>query len=205
MNQRDERTSELFTRLAGDGTSERISIGEITEGLGDRGFGILLCLWALPNLIPIPGISTPFGLLIAMTAGQMVLGHHQPWLPRSILKRSVARSEVRRIMEQARPYIERLERYSRPRFEIMRRGLVERLLGLFVVTLGIVLALPIWGGNLLPAIAVAIIGIGLMEQDGIAVLAGCAMGVFSLIVIASIIGTALYVLVWVWHSMGMGL
>jgi len=205
MNQRDERTSELFTRLAGDGASERISIGAITEDLGDRGFGILLCLWALPSLIPIPGISTPFGLLIAVTAGQMALGHHQPWLPRFILRRSVARGEIRRLVEQARPYIERLERYSRPRLEIMRRGLAERLLGLFVVTLGLVLALPIWGGNMLPAIAVAIIGIGLMERDGIAVLAGCAMGVFSLVVIASIIGAALYVLVRVWQSMELGL
>jgi hypothetical protein len=86
----------------------------------------------------------------------------------------------------------------------MRRGPVERLLGFFVVVLGVVLALPIWGGNLLPAIAVAIIGVGLMERDGIAVSAGFAVGVFSLIVVAGIIGTAIYVLVRAWQSMGLG-
>lgn len=205
MTQRDERTSKLLARIAGEGDSERIDIRAITENLGDRGFGVLLCLWALPSLIPLPGISTPFGLLIVMTAGQMMLGHHQPWLPNFILNRSIARSEFRRLVEQAQPYIERLERYSRPRFEIMRRGLIERLLGIFLVILGAMLALPIWGGNMFPAIAVAIIGIGLMERDGIAVLAGLAIGVASLIIVASIIGAALFVLVRVWHSMGIGL
>ncbi|MFO0995828.1 MAG: exopolysaccharide biosynthesis protein [Alphaproteobacteria bacterium] len=202
MNEHDERTSALLARLARNGDSERISIGMITDDLGDRGFGMLLCLWALPNLIPIPGISTPFGLLIVMTAGQMVLGRHRPWLPAVILARSFERSEFRRVIERARPHIEWLERYSRPRFEIMRRGLVERLLGLFIVVLGIALALPVWGGNFFPGIAVAIMGVGLFERDGIAVSAGVVVGILSLVIVASLIGTALYILVRIGQSLG---
>jgi hypothetical protein len=51
-----------------------------------------------------------------------------------------------------------------------------------------VLTAPIPFGNWLPAFAIAIIGLALVEKDGVAVLIGLAIGVIGLIVVSAVIG-----------------
>ncbi len=46
------RTSDAFRALKTIGTGDRISLGELTAALGDRGFGLLVLIFALPNIIP---------------------------------------------------------------------------------------------------------------------------------------------------------
>ncbi len=200
-----ERTSEILLRLAEDTAAERIAMADLAERLGDRGFGVLLCLWALPCAIPIPGLSTPFGLLIVLTGIQMILGLARPWLPGFILSQSVARADFNRIIAKALPHIARLERYCRPRWRFAAGGIAERLLGVLMVGLGLILTLPILGGNLLPAIAIVIMALGIIEYDGLAVLIGFITSIVSVIVVGAIIGTALAVFVGFFRAIGIDL
>lgn len=193
MRLHHERTSIVLRDIAEKGDPEdRLSFATLVERLGDRGFGILLFLWALPNMIPIPGISTPFGLLIVITAGQMVMGRHRPWLPRSVLGRSIRRADFKRMTDKALPYLERFERYCKPRWTVVPQGVAERMVGLFLVVLGLVLILPIWGGNLPPAIAVAVIALGLIETDGVMVMAGTVIGLIALAIVGLILSMGFY-------------
>lgn len=193
MRLHHERTSIVLRDIAEKGDPEdRLSFATLVERLGDRGFGILLFLWALPNMIPIPGISTPFGLLIVITAGQMVMGRHRPWLPRSVLGRSIQRADFKRMTDKALPYLERFERYCKPRWTVVLQGVAERMVGLFLVVLGLVLILPIWGGNLPPAIAVAVIALGLIETDGVMVMAGTVIGLIALAIVGLILSMGFY-------------
>lgn len=193
MRLHHERTSTLLRRFADEGDpGDWLTLGTLVERLGDRGFGVLLFLWALPNMIPIPGISTPFGLLTVLTASQMVLGRARPWLPKTLLDRGVRRGDFKRMTDRALPYLERFERYCKPRWSVVPQGLAERLVGLVLIVLGLVLMLPIWGGNLPPGIAVALIALGLIETDGVMVVAGVVAAAIALAVVALILGTGFY-------------
>ena len=52
------RTSELLREFALSLTGERVSIGDIVTALGDRGLGVLIAIFALPNILP---STVPFG------------------------------------------------------------------------------------------------------------------------------------------------
>jgi hypothetical protein len=56
--------------------------------------------------------------------------------------------------------------------------------------LALVLSLPIPFGNLLPAFAIALMALGLLEEDGVCVLAGLVVAAISLTVVAGVIGMA---------------
>ena len=55
---RPTRTSDLLREFARSLTSDRVSLAEIVAGLGDRGLGVLIAIFALPNILP---SAVPFG------------------------------------------------------------------------------------------------------------------------------------------------
>ena len=63
-----------------------ISISEVARAVGEKGFGMLLVVFSLPSALPVPapGYSTPFGLVMALIALQMVCGRRDVWLPYKI-------------------------------------------------------------------------------------------------------------------------
>ena len=59
------RTSALLRDFAMSLTGERVSVGEIVAALGDRGIGVLIAIFALPNILP---STVPFGNVVTDTA-----------------------------------------------------------------------------------------------------------------------------------------
>jgi hypothetical protein len=64
------------------------------------------------------------------------------------------------------------EAVSRPRLYFLTGGFGQGMIGLACVFLSAVLVLPIFGGNLIPAVAIAFFSLGVMQRDGLAVLLG---------------------------------
>jgi hypothetical protein len=73
---RHEKTSEIVARIARDNRSDTISIGQLLEALKDRGFGVIIILFALPNAI-VP-IAWVLGAPILIFAIQLILGSKKP-------------------------------------------------------------------------------------------------------------------------------
>lgn len=182
---RAPRTSDILLDLARTFPRERVQLHDIGALLGNRSFGFLLLIFALPNTLPlgIPGLSTLTGIPLALVALQMLLGMPAPYLPGWLAKRSIRRHDFRRLIERAAPWLAKLERLMQPRWLMLTNLWGERVLGTFCFVLAVVLALPIPFGNLLPAIAVVVIALGLIEKDGVLVGAGVAVGAASLIVV----------------------
>ncbi|MFC7331916.1 exopolysaccharide biosynthesis protein [Rhodocista pekingensis] len=171
----------MLTALLSSAGPDRVSIGELIDGLGDRAFGVLILLCALPNCIPgPPGVSTVTGLPILLFALQLLVGGDRPWLPRSLRNRSFSRADLLGVVRRADPWLRRLERLSRPRLPALVAGWAERAAGFVVFLLAVILILPIPLGNLFPAIAIAVIAVALMEQDGAALLVGYTCAVLSM-------------------------
>jgi hypothetical protein len=187
--QRPRRTSHLLRDFVTSHPEPRISLGVLRDALGDRGFGVLLFIFALPNLVPvnIPLLSAVLGLPLVLLAAQLTYGRHKPWFPRWLTERSFPREGFANVVLRSLPYLEGAERLLRPRLTVLLSWTGERLIGLAILILALVLFLPIPFANWLPACAIAIIGLAIVEKDGLAVLAGLAVGVASLAVAAAVV------------------
>jgi len=171
------RTSEILMSLAAHG-GERLTVGDILAVLRDRAFALLVVLLGLPNCLPMPPpIPLVCGLLLALVAAQLVAGRPAPWLPRSLLHRSIRQHDVVRAVDRAAPIFRRLERWSRPRITVLDTALAMRFIGVLLLTLalGLLVAAP-FVGQIPVGFAVCLVGLGLVERDGLVVLAGLAVG-----------------------------
>lgn len=156
-------------------SSERLSLAEVVRQLDDQARGILIILFALPNLIPsVPGTSAVTGLPLVFLCVQMAL-QRPPWLPRFLSDRSISRLWLEAILDKAQPWILRVERLIRPRLSILTTGPAEQFLGLLGVILSLTVMLPIPLGNALPALALICLSLGLIGRDGVWVLTGLFM------------------------------
>lgn len=183
------RTSQLLREFLAGETGPRITLGALRDALGDRGFGVLLFIFALPNLVPvnIPLLSAVLGLPLVLLAAQLSYGRHKPWFPDWLTDQTFSRQGFAAVVTRALPYLERAERLLRPRLTVLLSWTGERLIGIAILILALVLALPIPFANWLPACAIAIIALAIVEKDGVAVLIGLVVGVLSLIVAATVV------------------
>lgn len=193
--------STLLLDFAANFSAERVRVRDITESLGQRSFGFILLIFALPNSLPIlgiPGVSTITGLPMLFVAIQMALGHKRVYLPRWIADSSLASADFHSLINKVVPWLRRIEKLMKPRIPLLTQGNAERWLGAFCVVLAFLLVLPIPLGNLLPALGILFIALGLIESDGICVLTGMALGIASWALLGGlvwvIIQTALAVL-----------
>jgi hypothetical protein len=179
------KISELLTEFATARKDGRVSMGELADAFDERAFGVLMLILSLPNAVglgAIPGLSTVFGVPQIFLALQMAAGREDPWLPRWLAKRSISGADFMTMVEKAMPHLLRAERTLRPRHEMLTSRTAERLVGVLCVILGVIVSLPIPLGNQPPAVAIAVISLGLIEQDGVFVGAGVGIGFLAIAV-----------------------
>ncbi len=185
-----KRVSEILADIARSGDGDGLELHEILAVMGERAYGVMMLVLSLPNAIglgAIPGMSTIFGVPQMVLAMQMIVGRKQLWLPRALLDRSIPRRDFVRVVDKAMPHLERVERFLRPRWEYLAEGAAEPLLGVAFLILAIVVSLPIAFGNQPPAVAMALLALGMIERDGVFVLAGLIGGVIALVVASTVV------------------
>lgn len=178
----NRKTSELLAAVAHEADGPSVTLADFADHLRERSFGLLLLVFAILGWIPIlpPGVASIFGLAILLLAGQMVLGRVQPWLPHWIARRGVNCEAFARLVTRITPALLRLERVTRPRLPILTSAKAERLVAGFVMLLALVICVPLPMTNAFPALAVAILAIALIQQDGLLTLLGILAGVAAL-------------------------
>ena len=154
----------------------------------NRAFGMLFLLFGIPNCLPMPpGVPVVCGIIIALIAAQMVMGRDQLWLPNWLASKSFARTDLRRIVARAEPWIHRLERVAKPRLHLFADARSRRIIGAAGVALGLALVLPIpIIGNIPLGLPICVLGLGIVERDGVIILAGYAATMLGLAVTAGL-------------------
>lgn len=176
--------SEVLQEVA-DLPSEHITVAELVDRFGGRAMGALLLLFGLLCLLPLPpGGTTIFGLPLLLLAPQLVIGRHAPWLPQKVRLRRVPLDDVRGRLPRLVRWLKRVEAVSQPRLTFLFGSVGERAIGVVCTVLAFVLILPIWGGNILPALAVVVLSLALILKDGILALLGYALVAVSGAVLA---------------------
>jgi hypothetical protein len=166
------------------GEGERVSFREILTGLRHRAFGFTMLIFALPCCLPMPpGIPTICGIALTIIALNLMAARRRLWLPAAIADKSLARADLRRIVDRLLPTMQRLERVCRPRLAALTEPPGKVLIGLVVLALGLVMILPIpFLGNMPPGAAAAVIALGVTERDGLVVLVGLVVSAVAIAV-----------------------
>lgn len=181
-----DRLSQILPRLA-EGEEARISLGDIVTRLDSRAHTTLLVLFALPNVLPaIPGTSAITGMPLVYLALQLTLGQ-RPWLPSFIANRTFSRAGLATVMDQAKPWLERSERFLHPRLGALTRGRMERVIGILTLILAIAVVLPIPFGNMIPALGIIFFSLGLMEEDGLWIIAGFLTMISGAVILSTLL------------------
>jgi hypothetical protein len=189
-----ESAFDLIRAVVTASTTERIPMAAFVSAFSERGFGLLLLAFALPNCIPAPpAVLSIFGVPVLLIGIQMLLKLEQPWLPKWVLTKSIPRAGLANGMTKAAKRIRWVEALFKPRLDVVFDIISERILGLFVLVFAISIIMPLPGTNFIPAIGCAVIGLALVERDGLAcligLLIGCAGLVFTSFVLAALWGT----------------
>jgi hypothetical protein len=175
------KVSQIISDLAAS-SKPYVKLADLLAVLDERAFGVLMLILSLPNAVglgAIPGLSTVFGVPQIFVALQMIVGAQRPWLPDFVLQRSITMTDFRTMVEKSQPHLLRFEKLLRPRLTVMSAKLVERLLGLVLLLLSIIVALPIPFANQPPAIAQGLISLGLIERDGVVILIGLGVAMVA--------------------------
>lgn len=192
----------VLFHLAHDSTRTRVSVADLLQCLGDRAIGALMFIFAAPNILPVPpGVSAILGAPLIFLAAQLMLGL-RPWLPSLVLKRSLTREDFATLTRRIVPWLVKAERLLRPRYGALARAPMEYLVGAVCLLLSLVLVLPIPLGNALPALAISLMALGVLERDGLWILAGLMASVVATTVVSGVVfalvKAALYLLQQLW-------
>lgn len=178
---RDHSLSQDLTEIFAAGEGD-VTLRELLAKTDHKSFGFFFVLLGLPIALPAtpPGLSTPFGFLLGALALQVVLGRDTPWLPPQLLDRKMKRGSQKFIgwMTKVLRFFERL---LRPRLSFLYHDKVFRyFLGPVALLSAVVLSFPFPLTNSLPALAIFLIGLGMLEEDGLAGLAGVVVAMAGL-------------------------
>lgn len=167
-----KKLSEILVELAADKSRERIALGELLDVLQGRAFGALMLIFAFPNILPSPpGLAAILGLPLVFLSARMAMGRG-PWLPGFIARRSLPRESFATVFDRATPWVERAERMLRHRLAVLTWGPSQQVLGGVCLMLSLLLMLPVPFGNMAPSVAICLIALGVLERDGVWVIAG---------------------------------
>ena len=179
--------AEILVSLAADTTRQRVSVADLVTAMQDRAFGALMLIFAMPNALPTPpGTSAILGAPLVFLAAQLTFGM-KPWLPKIIANRSMARSDFAAMIGKAAPWIAWAEKLLKPRLVVLARPPAEYVIGAVCLLMATILFLPIPLGNMLPALAICLFSLGLLERDGVWVLAGLATSVVASILVSGVV------------------
>jgi hypothetical protein len=177
---------------------EHLTVGELVDKAAEAGFGFLIGILTL-IAIPFFGLSTPFGLAIALIGCQMVLGRTQPWLPKRARRRALSMKMLDRVAGMLARRTRWLARSTRRRWEPLIRPRVIGF-GVLLLALALALPLPIPGSNLVFLIPIFIYAVGLLERDGAWIAIGHVCCLIDIALLFAFGRTVLMVLeqIWAW-------
>lgn len=159
---------------------EPITLGALAELHGASLPGSLLVMMAVPCVLPVPGVGNVLGVAMMLMALAMWRGDAWTALPARVSRLQLSAPMARRLLRLLGRVYRLAERCARQRWSGLAELRPRTWLAPTLALMGGVIFLPLPFGNVLPAIAVAVLGVGVACRDGIAVLSAAALALVSL-------------------------
>lgn len=169
--------------------ADKVTLFEIKTALHERGFAILIMIFALPlSFIPVPpGFTVILSIPLILFSLQLLLGFNSPWLPKWLEEKSFQRSTLALMVEKTSPALEKIENFMKPRMSFIFYGPGEKILSIVMLLCAILIAIPLPFTHFIPAMGMTLISLGIMNKDGLLSILGVLVSLcgllFTLIII----------------------
>jgi len=164
---------------------DRVRVGDMLEAIGKRSFGPFLLLPALIDISPvgsIPGLPTLLGVMIAITAFQLLIGRDHLWLPGFIANRSRKSEDVKKAADKLNGLARRLDRWFHGRLPRFTSKPFQRIAAGIIILLTLTVPplelLPL--ATTLPMAAIGAFGLALLVHDGLLMLIAGGMSIAAI-------------------------
>lgn len=175
------KLSEQILTLCDAQGSLKTSLGKLQEQLTTQGIGFWIILIALPSALPVPapGYSTPLGLLLCWIGCLLFKGQKQIQLPTKWEQKEFSLSP--KIICCGIKMLQVLEFFIRvERCQKLLWIFNYRIIGLNIIILSLIMAMPIPLTNTLPAGIILLFGLGLLENDGLLLLLSQILSILAI-------------------------
>jgi hypothetical protein len=134
-------------------------MGQLLEDAGEQVWGLTVLLLAMLTFIP--GVANMVSLATLLIGIRMMRGAPQPWLPETLRRMELHRGKIKGLLAKVETRIAWLAKRRGP-----RQAPSQRFLGFLVAWTAFIAALPIPlpFANVLPAIALILFGVALLEE-----------------------------------------
>lgn len=171
------------------------TLASLDKVFGDRSFAITFLLLMILPATPLPtgGLTHVFEVIVILLCLEMIAGRQTPWLPSKWKHMPLGKTFTGKVIPTILRWIRWFEQRSSPRWRrFFNAPLVPRLLALLVMifTFGALLSPPFSFLDTLPSLAVVIIGLSIILEDFVMLLAGIVIGVTGIGLILAL-GTAI--------------
>ena len=175
-----ERTSQQLRRFSQNLEKQNISYEYLLSSFQQQSFASLFFILAV--LCFVPGVSIFAGFVLVFLSIQIIAGKKIPQLPQIIATKNISTRRFKKGVHWLLPYLMKLENSVKPRWRLLALPKVQRFNGIVFLILAIIVAIPFPLSNILPAIAMVFLSIGMLEQDGVFIACGLLISTIALAV-----------------------
>jgi hypothetical protein len=164
------------------------TLAAMNDVFAEKSFAIsFLLLMSIPSLpIPTGGITHVFEAITILLAIEQIIGLRTIWTPRSLGKKEIPLSIIKKALPFLIRRIKWFEKYSRPRFsKFLANPIVNSMFGIIILGLALIAitAVPFSGLDTLPSLGIVFISLGLILEDIVGAIVGILIGLAGVAVI----------------------
>lgn len=182
------KLSQECSRLEKLCDNPNINYQDFFAEISPRTHALVTLVFGFPFLLPIPlpGLSIPFGIIIALAGFRMALGLG-PWIPHRLADKKIPAQMLKKVFAKLARLFLRIEPFVKPRLSWATSRAANLVSSFIIFLCGAVLALPLPPGtNAPPAFFIVLLSIGTLEEDGVVISVGSVL-FFGAAVAASIL------------------
>lgn len=163
---------------------ERVSLQALLAAHGPAAPGALLVLVSAACMVPLPGVGMVLGLGLLSLAWALARGQHLQQLPERVAAWCLPASAARRMLASLARFHGWAERVARLRWPALAQPSLWLAAKTALMAVWIILPIPL--GNVLPGLALVLLGLGLAHRDGLVVLAAWGMAAAATAYVAAL-------------------
>jgi hypothetical protein len=161
---------------------ERISLNQLVINSDNK--YLLLFFIAILSMIPTPApvsiIACFFGLLGSVFCWQILWGRKTMILPKFLKDISISKKTIDAVIDKITPLFNKIDNISRKRQSYLFREIMQTPLHIVLLMLYLTVVVPLPLIGLLPSMAVILVLFGILNEDGLFVLLGLALGLVAI-------------------------
>jgi hypothetical protein len=183
-----KQTTDLLEDVVVNNTSDMIYIKDIINNMNQGGFALIMLIFSLPILVPLPPPLPSFiALPLLIFSFQMMVGFSSPKVPKFIGNKQIKRQLLAKIIEKSVFQLRKTEKFVKSRWSFIFDIFNERIIGFLVIIFALSILVPLPLTNLLPGISILIISLSLLSKDGLILLFGLFIGISGVLMTISIL------------------